>query len=350
MRRALELGAISALVFGIGLCYSLTAQPFWDSGDWARASLVYYQTGTIPASATTFGYPGATIFVPVGLIAGSTGFSAHGMLLAYMVVSMALAAGVLVSLTYWLRPQSLWWVGVLGGLLASAASLVLVRAVPASALVSLLLEVAVLLVMFVIERGSNTQINAWLALVAALAMLTRWDASLAIVGCACVLLWFVERRSAVWLGIGALAGVVLNPLAWGWPVGYAAAVYSKILFISGVHGSLTPWELVYSAPAATVGVGAAVVWLVYKKRPEKLQLFLVWLLATTAIFCGALFVSAYHPIWYFLPIIIVWQTLCPLLVLDLTKNIVAPEWVIAGYCVAVFGLALAALPVAVVWA
>jgi hypothetical protein len=46
----------------------------------------------------------------------------------------------------------------------------------------------------------------------------------------------------------------------------------------------------------------------------------LWLIAASFIICTGLFVSSYHPVWYFFPLITTWELFLPLFIFNIIET------------------------------
>ncbi|OHA00332.1 MAG: hypothetical protein A3C11_01295 [Candidatus Sungbacteria bacterium RIFCSPHIGHO2_02_FULL_49_12] len=216
---------------------------------------------------------------------------------------------------------------------------------------SLILPLAILLAWHISEKGGSWRTYSLLFICSILALLTRLDISAVILAAEFFFLLFADRRAALTIVAAGVLGVMLNPFWWNAPALYASALFEKYLFyLRDISSSLTLWQLLYSAPISALGVAIAAVSLSQKRALPLPRNFLLWLLTMSLITFALLWRSAYHPIWYFLPLIVIWQILCPLLLLSLFERRAREEWIVILFCILSFAIAMIMIPFSVAWA
>jgi hypothetical protein len=350
MRRSFLIGVATFAISLIVLSYCLSAGSFFDQREWTLAPLQYLQSGTIAPGSWAFGYPAASIILPTAFLITLFKLNSIAAFCVVIVFELSVCMAGLVTLAYLLRPRQLWWITVLVALVADAISFLLLHSTPPSALVGLLLPLIILLLWHIVEYGGSRWSYILIGILSALAILTRFDLSGVVLAAVFLFLLFVDRKAAVSVAAGTVIGIAIDPLWWGEPVVYVQTLIGIIVsHAQALKGNLTLWQLFYSAPLSFIAVALAVGSLALKQTllPKR---FLIWLLVLSIIIFGLLLKSTYHPIWYFLPLIVIWQTLCPFFLLSLFKDRVSQEWAVLGYCLINFIIAFATVPFVVVWA
>lgn len=344
---------ISSLLIALALfsyCTFLGVK-YYDTRTWAAAAVEYRDTGEISSQHPIFGYPGLSIIIPASYLTNIFQEDTSLAISVVMIVELSVIIAALVMMTYLLRPQSLWWLFVAIALLCDIASFLLFRATPASALAGVLIPLIILSVWYVFEEGGSWHMRCLLSIGILLLILTRYDLGGVILLSMFIFLLFFDRRAAIMIALSGILGILINPLWWSEPVVYLQNYIEKLTAHYQKEGGLTLWQLFYSSPLSFVGISIAFYNATIQKYDKDIpKKFLWWILTVSVIIFWLLWLSAYHPIWYFLPLIIIWQIIFPLYLLRYSQGRVQPEHMVLAYAVFSFVMMFFILPYSVAWA
>lgn len=326
--------AAFAIAFAVQLHYWMKAG-LTDETNWSTAAQETEQEGIArpmheygPATLEAdpaFLYPGATIIIPVALldhfgmkstIAMRGGFSA---VMAFL-IACAVAAFA------WVRPRILWWLPAAAILIFGpfyfTTTLGSAATVPLFALVTAL---------FLKIAESREKPPSPFLLVAAgaaggLALATRLDLSAILLAPGLVMLWSIDRRSALTVALASfIAFFVFDPFSWQGPIGYLVAVHAQMIRQEHVlfDGALL-WseEFVLPIPLASISFALFALVLAWKRKflpiPWRVA---AWLIVATLLTCIVIVSASSRRLWYFYAYFALWEALLPLIVGSLIESL-----------------------------
>jgi hypothetical protein len=284
-----------------------------DSEYWTAAARQFAHGVLPPFSTFVAAHPATTILLPAaGLII--SGVPSVYAIQITMIILISAAISIIVYLCREVRPQSLWWLGVAALLIPNPHYLKMT--IP-SALAALVACIYILLLLRTRERGSSRESFFWLGICAGFLLATRIDVGLEILLISLPYLWWhAGKKFFALLPIAALFFVTLNPFLWAGLGDYAASfmlqMNDHLAETIGFGYTISSAAL----PILSFLIGIAFLLL----RPYLSSLprdFLLWLVVSSSVLCGAVAISSYHPVRYFFPLIVIWEVLLPLFVFDI---------------------------------
>jgi hypothetical protein len=287
--------------------------PYIDSHLWVQAS-EQFAAGTWPGfSGPIPPHPGTSIVLPTAglILLGVGGFNAMQYMMAFL-ISSCIAA--IVYLCRKLRPDSLWWLGVCAFLIPNP--LYPGMSAP-SALAALLACIYILIVLYLREKEVSRDALFWLGVCSGVFLATRVDTALSIMLFSLPYLWpLAGKRLFTVCWSAALFFGALNPFIWQDPILYVFSIVHQVNsnVATQVNFDYTLMAVVLPAIAFAFGLAAVYSKFRFTTVPND---FLKWLLAASALLCCVILSLKHHPIRYFFPIMMLWQMLLPLFLLEL---------------------------------
>jgi hypothetical protein len=331
-------GSKSAAVFVAALVIALPFQLY----EWFKIEAVLDQSMWAPAIVTTlhdgflrphpeifgypYGYPGSTLLYPGACLVH---FGVPPVTALRLVMAVFISLGIALSswVMYRLRSKSLWWVGGFGILLFDALYF---DATPPSGMVMPLIVAIVLLTLYGQEERGRPEPFVLLGAAGGIALATRTDISLAVLGMSFFFLLFTARRYLwVFALTSVLTFVAANPYIWGRPEEYFTATVHRILssYLT-LRYSLPFWSVVEGAPLGVVSMGFGLLTALFTPKLFPFcRAFVGWWAVSFATICAVLLHSSFHPSWYFYPLFMVWEALLPALILAPLAAVTLPSGV-----------------------
>jgi hypothetical protein len=323
MTRVLFAAVFLVACLGQGFVFfnvGILDEEFWS--DQAR----YVETGSPeqynPAHA--YGHPGGSVILGTLAVHHLAGISYETALPVFLTLFNGVVIAAVATLCYRLRPESLWWLPVVGTL---SVDKLYVVSTPTSAVAGPLLVLLTLITLRILEPDTVSwrQLASW-SLVAGLAVATRFDigaiTSLFLFG---VLATTLRRRQLAEIAVAAFAVfVICDPYMWYMPVRHVGDLLGKAALHhqTFARNRLDLVEIVSLSSLAFLGL---FVTLLTQVAPgvvrERLPAVFVWaLLALTITLYGVFLTASYQAARYFIPIVFIWQAFLPLVLLDLVSG------------------------------
>lgn len=325
----------NVLIFISVFIFSLVFQSFvWthlepvlvDKTVWTDAITIIANGGNIGSDSLLYGYPAFTLLA-IGKVIVGAGFSSSTAFTLIIVFFVSLGIASVVTLTHILEPQKMWWVACLGLL---SFSPYLPDATPPSIIVSSLIPIIVLLILFLVKNEKDNSMLAliFLGLVSGFSLSTRIDITLTICSLATVLL-IAKFNKKLFIPI-SLAFLIFCSFSFyldNNPIGYFIGTYTKShLAYIGYFGESSARffssSLFLSSFLALVTIFIGTI--EYLSKNIKLLVpkgFFVWFLLSTCFIAGAIFLASFHPVWYFIPLIVSWEIFLPIFIFSIIESL-----------------------------
>lgn len=245
----------------------------------------------------------------------------------------ALLVALICALCFELR-QNWWWLGVF---FALSISRMYFYATPPSALSALLLVLLALLTLLIYERKGEVKLPvlfSW-ALVAGLSVATRFDIG-ALTAFAFLAFLFVQNlsqetflRKVLFVRAGFLVlysvffFVVFNPFMWFMPIQHLKDFFNKALYHYASYAqTVLPTTVVidFSWLLALSFFVFLILFLSREKLSSGIPLpppFVFMLMGLTVVLYIIFLSSSYQSVRYFMPMVLIWETILPLLLVHL---------------------------------
>jgi hypothetical protein len=284
-------------------------------------------------SAHAYGHPGGPVILGTIAVHHLAGISYETALPVFLTLFNSIVIATIATLCYRLRPDSLWWLPVLGTLSIDKLYAV---STPTSAVVGPLLVLLTLLTLRITlripEHGAVSwwQLASW-SLVAGLAVATRFDigsiTNLFLFG---VLATTLRRRQLAVMAVAAFAVfVACDPYMWYMPVQHVGDLMGRVILNyrhstpASIPATLEPMHVASFSALAFVGMMLSIVgeMKVFPSRrtiPRQLVLALVPL---TVLLYGVYLSARCPAVRYFIPIVFIWQAFLPLQLFDLIAGL-----------------------------
>ena len=283
--------------------------------------------------ARAYGHPGGPVILGTIAVHHLAGISYETALPVFLTLFNSIVIAAIATLCCRLRPDSLWWLPVLGTLSIDKLYAV---STPTSALVGPLLVLLTLLTLRItlgiLEHGAVSwwQLASW-SLVAGLAVATRFDigsiTNLFLFG---VLATTLRRRQLAVLAVAAFAVfVACDPYMWYMPVQHVGDLMGRLLLNyrhstpASIPATLEPMHVASFSALAFVGMMLSIVGQtkVFPCRPTIPRQLVLALVPLTVLLYG-IYLSARCPaVRYFIPIVFIWQVFLPLQLFDLIAGL-----------------------------
>jgi len=325
--RSLFAGAFLVACLGQGFVYfnvGILDEAFWS--DQAR-----YVEASSPEqynAAHAYGHPGGPVILGTIAVHHLAGISYEMALPVFLTLFNSIVIAAIATLCCRLRPDSLWWLPVVGTLSVDKLYAV---STPTSAVVGPLLVLLTLLTLRIVEQESVSW--RWLAgwsLVAGLAVATRFDIGSITTLCLFAVLTSVlgttsRWRQLTWMAVASFAVfVVCDPYMWYMPIRHVGDLLGKAALHhqTFARNRLDLGEVVSLSALAFLGLaftllGQAAPGVARKKLPA----VFVWaLFALTVALYGVFLSASYQAVRYFIPIVFIWQAFLPLQLFDLIEE------------------------------
>ncbi len=318
-------------VFLTSLLLSLTLQGlYWNHFDvldghhWIEGTEALMTLSHTMFDAFIYGYPGTPpMMMAIGVhwlfgIPLSEAF--YGSLA--IIISLATAGAALLCKS--LRPTLPWWVGTT--IVLSTTSLYR-HATPPSAVAFPFIVILILLVLYIYEKKPIQEKWPFIALGISIgaSAAARLDITLFVVGIQLLFLALLVGWSAIIFTalVAFLTFCLLNPFMWLFPLHHLRSFLLKVFYhYNGVTDVMPPFStFIKISPFSWLGLLYATLLAFWRKTNSILpRMFLLNMLLMTTLLVAILFSSTYRPLWYFSPLLLIWEVLFILLLLELTSR------------------------------
>jgi hypothetical protein len=328
----LRFGAVFAIVLFIEANIWLSGFAFADITLWAPG-VDMIKSGALPDLWSVLPvHPGATFLFGSALVA-QTGVSAFLAMKIFMALAMAVGVTLISYLCYSLRPASYWW---LLAATAIAPYVVMLDMTPPSALAAILSAIYALLLLKIRESPESDNLLALLGICAGALAATRFDAGGLLLLVSLPYIWtLVRERCIVILCFAGLYFGALNPFFWINPIEHLASAIGQAL--TNQHSPVGYQYHKHALILASISALLAFAFAYLKPKATSVPRdFLLWLLGASALMCGAIMLSSYHPVRYFFPTIILWEVFLPLFMLEFAGAVfqrLRPAWLSVEFAI-----------------
>ena len=313
------------IFLALGLYKDYLDEAYWEGG----AALLAAGKSIAPDNLV-FGYPGSTLIFPNAALI-LLGFSAEISFKLVVAFYLAILTASAALLGLILRPQSVWWIALVIIFLTNP---LYYSGTPPSIVLPALITLIALFLLYIFER-KITSVYAYIGLgvLCGIALATRFDFSMLFLLCVTVFLLFTRKlKGAFLLCVAAVSTCFLaTPFIWIHALSYLLAVYLKIaehlsnpIGFAYDTGPLIP-PIVCMILSIYLGGRS------FLRNEDAIpRPILVWLYFVTIVLGGVLYSLSFHPIWYFFPMIFLWQALLPLFAFHLLERVPLPQSGILG--------------------
>ena len=320
-------------LFAAAFCVACLGQGFvffnvgiLDEAFWS-AQARYVEAGSPEQfnAAHAYGHPGGPVILGTIAVHHLAGISYETALPVFLTLFNSIVIATIATLCRRLRPDSLWWLPVVGTLSVDKLYAV---STPTSAVVGPLLVLLSLVTLRIVEQEKVSW--RWLAgwsIVAGLAVATRFD----IGSITTAFLFGVLATNLRWRQLAGLAAavfavfVVCDPYMWFMPVQHVGDLLGKAALHhqTFARNRLDPGEVVSLSSLAFLGLAFT---LLTQAAPgavrKRLSPVFVWALVALTVALYGIFLSAsYQAVRYFIPMVFIWQVFLPLQLLDLIAGL-----------------------------
>jgi hypothetical protein len=329
--------AITRSLFAVAFCVACLGQGFvffnigiLDAAFWSDQAR-YVEAGSPEQynAAHAYGHPGGPVILGTIAVHHLAGISYETALPVFLTLFNSIVIATIATLCCRLRPDSLWWLPVLGTLSVDKLYAV---STPTSAVVGPLLVLLSLVTLRIVEQEKVSW--RWLAgwsIVAGLAVATRFDIGSITTLCLFAVLTSVLGTTSRWRQLTGMAVasfavfVIGDPYMWFMPVQHVGDLLGKATLHhqTFARNRLDLGEVMSLSALAFPGLaftllGQAAPGVARKKLPA----VFVWaLLALTVALYGIFLSASYQAVRYFIPIVFIWQAFLPLQLLDLIAGL-----------------------------
>lgn len=328
-------------LFAAAFCVACLGQGFvffnvgiLDEAFWS-AQARYVEAGSPEQfnAAHAYGHPGGPVILGTIAVHHLAGISYETALPVFLTLFNSIVIATIATLCRRLRPDSLWWLPVVGTLSVDKLYAV---STPTSAVVGPLLVLLTLVTLRITlgileqEKVSWRWLAGW-SIVAGLAVATRFDIgsittaflfAVLMSGLGTTLRW----RQLAGMAMAAFAVfAICDPYMWHMPVQHVADLLGKAALHhqTFARNRLDLGEVASLSSLAFLGLaftllGQAVPGVPRKKLPA---VFVSALLALTVALYGIFLSASYQAARYFIPIVFIWQAFLPLQLFDLISGL-----------------------------
>ena len=326
--RSLFVGAFCVACLGQGFVFfniGILDKAFWS--DQAR----FVEAGNPEQynAAHAYGHPGGPVILGTIAVHHLAGISYETALPVFLTLFNSIVIATIATLCCRLRPDSLWWLPVVGTLSVDKLYAV---STPTSAVAGPLLVLLTLLTLWIVAHKVVSW--RWLAgwsLVAGLAVATRFDIGSITTLCLFAVLTSVLGTTARWRQLAGLAVaafvvfVICDPYMWYMPVRHVGDLLGKATLHhqTFARNRLDLGEVASLSSLAFLGLAftllaQAAPGVARNKLPA---VFVGALLALTVALYGIFLSASYQAVHYFIPIVFIWQAFLPLQLFDLITGL-----------------------------
>jgi len=328
MTRSLFTAAFLVACLGQGFVFfniGILDEAFW--ADQAR----YVEAGSPEQYNAThaYGHPGGPVILGTIAVHHLAGTSYETALPVFLTLFNSIVIAAIAVVCQRLRPDSLWWLPVLGTLSIDKFYAV---STPTSAVVGPLLVLLSLLTLWIVEHKvvSWRWFAGW-SIVAGLAVATRFDIGSITTLCLFAVLMSVLGTTCRWQPLAGIAAaafaafVICDPYMWHMPVQHVADLLGKAALHhqTFARNRLELGEVASLSSLAFLGLALTLLGQVVPGvARKKLPAVFVWaLLALTVALYGIFLSASYQAARYFIPIVFIWQVFLPLQLFDLIAGL-----------------------------
>ncbi len=316
--------AIFGLFFGVSI-YTFEHAFLLDHITWFEAAKHFLEFNPSVREEMTYGYPGTPPLVLAAALQRWFGLLASDAFVLSMSFLVAISSAGCAMLMYLLKPTSWWWLpgSIILGLRASSS-----WSTPPSIAVAPLTVLIFLLCLYIAQFMKSRSVLLWLGVAFGISLACRIDVS----GLAALVAFIYLRYEKVsWRRLGLVAATALivfvlsDPYMFWMPIQHVKDIFYKIFF----HYNLIQENrasiklLILKAPLALVSFLIAV-GMVLKRKTVFPRSFMLAIAGFSISLTLIIFSSHYQPLWYFLPLILLWETLLPVFVLPLVYKLEFP--------------------------
>jgi len=328
-------------LFAAAFCVACLGQGFvffnigiLDEAFWADQAR-YVEAGSPEQfnAAHAYGHPGGPVILGTIAVHHLAGISYETALPVFLTLFNSIVIATIATLCRGLRPDSLWWLPVVGTLSVDKLYAV---STPTSALVGPLLVLLTLLTLRITlgileqEKVSWRWLAGW-SLVAGLAVATRFDIGSITTLCLFAVLMSGFGTTLRWRQLAGMAMaafavfVACDPYMWYMPVQHVGDLLGKAALHhqTFARNQLDLGEVASLSSLAFLGLAFTLLAQVVPGGVrKKLPTVFVWaLLALTVALYGIFLSASYQAVRYFIPIVFIWQAFLPLQLFDLIAGL-----------------------------
>lgn len=295
-----------------------------DKQDWADVAQGLGELSPQMLDPFTYGYPGTTLMLPAIAVNKLFQIDYLRALVGSVACLISLGVATATLLCRILRPGSPWWMGTM---LALSTSNLYINATPPSAVVAPFIVALVLLSLYVYEnhRARERWPLILMGVLVGVAASSRLDITLLVALVQALFLW--PRLG--WMAVSYITiisfGVfyLTNPFMWLWPTHFIGSFADKVFFhFNNMPSSLSLMMVFKKYPFAWMGLIYGLFFVAWKKTSDFMpRIFVVYVVALSALTISLLLSSSYHPLWYFLPLVLLWETLFLFFVISLAAHV-----------------------------
>lgn len=309
--------AIFGLFFGVSL-YTFEHAFLLDHITWFETVEHFLEFNPMVREEMTYGYPGTPPLLLAAALQRWFGLLASDAFVLSMSFLVAISSSGCAMLMYLLKPTSWWWLAgsVILGLRASSS-----WSTPPSIAVAPFIVLIFLLCLYIPHQTKSRSVFIWLGIALGISLACRVDVS----GLAALIAFiYLRYEKASWqrLGLAAITAfitfVVTDPYMFWMPIQHLQDIFYKIFFhYSLIEENRLSIELLLLKGPLTLlsflfGIG-----ILLRGTSTFPKSFLLAIIGFSTSLALIIFSSTYQPLWYFLPIILLWETLLPAFVLPL---------------------------------
>lgn len=295
-----------------------------DKGRWIVATEHLSRLDYMMFDPFTYGYPGTAIMVPAIAISLVTRVTMASAFVGIIVILVALFTACATVIVKKLQPKNFSWIAVGATLLINQ---IYFAVTPPSAVIAPLF-VLIALVIALVDKEKGPFYSFWLlGILLGVSASLRLDLAIVLTGpiLAFVYWGYSVKKTARVAASAVLAFLATNPFMWLVPWHHLHAFADKLFFhffefeSNPLHIALP--HLTMQSALALLGFALALPVVAYTKLPSPLsRRVLVFLMTISAAITGGILMSSYQVLWYFAPVIMLWEVLLIILASELTVH------------------------------
>jgi hypothetical protein len=295
---------------------------------WMDAINTVSKGGIIGPDSLLYGYPAFTI-ISIGKFLLSFGFDETVAIRFILIFFLAIGTAGICCLAYIIKPSKPWWFACLGIIIFSPY---FENATPPSIIIPCLISVIFLIVLLLKNKEirDDTLILCILGFVCGLALSTRIDISAAV--CFAIAVYLIPSIGKRILIPISLAFIVFSLFAISFqgsvPGYFIGSLIKSNQAFGGYFGNTGNVFLLILDEMSLVLFSVFLGVLIYLRKSISFQFprsYFVWLFISSLGIIIALLFSSYHPQWYFIPVILIWELFIPLFLFTLSDHIFGSE-------------------------